>query len=149
MSGALAQPDAVSPGSTPRGRARIVLAGFGTVGRSVARVLQDLPQDVELVAVLDRRATMKRVDWLDDRVLWTESLDEALAAGADIVLLDNMPLERLREAAALCKGKALTEASGGVNETTIRAIAETGVDLISVGAITHSVTALDISLDWC
>lgn len=81
----------------------------------------------------------------------TEGLDqvrEALAASADIILLDNMDLETLREAVRLCNGRALTEASGGVNETTVRAIAETGVDLISVGALTHSVTAVDISLDW-
>lgn len=81
----------------------------------------------------------------------TESLEqvqEALDAGADVVLLDDMPLERLRQAVQLCRGRALTEASGGVNEETVRAIAETGADLISVGAITHSVTALDISLDW-
>jgi nicotinate-nucleotide pyrophosphorylase (carboxylating) len=80
-----------------------------------------------------------------------ETLDqvrEALDAGADILLLDNMPLDRLRQSVELCHGRALTEASGGVNETTVRAIAETGVDLISVGALTHSVTALDISLDW-
>ena len=73
---------------------------------------------------------------------------EALDAGADILLLDNMPLDRLREAVALCRGRALTEASGGVTEATVRAIAETGVDYISVGALTHSVTAMDISLDW-
>jgi len=81
----------------------------------------------------------------------TESLEqvrEALDAGADIVLLDNMDLQTLRAAVALCKGRALTEASGGVSEETVRAIAETGVDLVSVGALTHSVTALDISLDW-
>jgi len=81
----------------------------------------------------------------------TETLaqvEEALAAGADVLLLDNMPLERLREAVARCQGQALCEASGGVNEATVRAIAEAGVDLISVGALTHSVTALDISLDW-
>ncbi|MGV3722462.1 MAG: carboxylating nicotinate-nucleotide diphosphorylase [Actinomycetota bacterium] len=81
----------------------------------------------------------------------TETLaqvNEALAAGADIVMLDNMELETLRAAVELCRGKALSEASGGVNEKTVRAIAETGVDLISVGALTHSVTALDISLDW-
>lgn len=80
-----------------------------------------------------------------------ETLDqvrEALDAGADILLLDNMDLDTLREAVTLCRGRALTEASGGVHEGTVRAIAETGVDLISVGALTHSVTALDISLDW-
>ncbi len=77
-----------------------------------------------------------------------EQVDEALEAGADLLLLDNMDLDTLRRAVERCRGRALTEASGGVNETTVRAIAETGVDLISVGALTHSVTALDISLDW-
>jgi nicotinate-nucleotide pyrophosphorylase (carboxylating) len=77
-----------------------------------------------------------------------EMVREALDAGADIVLLDNMDLDTLRQGAALCKGRALSEASGGVNEETVRVIAESGVDLISVGALTHSVTALDISLDW-
>ncbi len=73
---------------------------------------------------------------------------EALEAGADILLLDNMSLETRREAVVLCRGRALTEASGGITEATVRAIAEVGVDFISVGALTHSVTALDISLDW-
>jgi nicotinate-nucleotide pyrophosphorylase (carboxylating) len=77
-----------------------------------------------------------------------EQVREALEAAADIVLLDNMDLETLRQAVSLCRGRALTEASGGVNEETVRAVAEAGVDLVSVGALTHSVTALDISLDW-
>jgi nicotinate-nucleotide pyrophosphorylase (carboxylating) len=77
-----------------------------------------------------------------------EQVAEALDAGADIALLDNMDLETLRQAVALCRGRALTEASGGINEATVRAVAEAGVDLISVGALTHSVTALDLSLDW-
>jgi nicotinate-nucleotide pyrophosphorylase (carboxylating) len=77
-----------------------------------------------------------------------EQVREALDAGADVVMLDNMDLDRMRQAVDLCRGRALTEASGGVNEQTVRSIAETGVDLISVGAVTHSVTALDISLDW-
>ena len=79
-----------------------------------------------------------------------ESVDEAreaLDAGAHILLLDNMGLDEMRQAATLAKGVALTEASGGINLETVRAVAETGVDLISVGALTHSVTALDISLD--
>ncbi len=67
--------------------------------------------------------------------------------GADIVLLDNMPPETLREAVEMVDGKILTEASGGVNLSSVREIAETGVDLISVGALTHSVRALDIGLD--
>ena len=72
---------------------------------------------------------------------------EAVQAGADIVMLDNMSLGQMREGAALCKGKALTEASGGVTLETVRAVAETGVDFVSSGAVTHSVRALDVSLD--
>src|SRR5579859_6931022 len=67
-----------------------------------------------------------------------EQVEQALAAGADIVLLDNMNLIQLRLAAQQAKGRAQTEASGGVTLATVRAIAETGVDFISVGAITHS-----------
>nr|WP_319586263.1 carboxylating nicotinate-nucleotide diphosphorylase [uncultured Desulfobulbus sp.] len=74
-------------------------------------------------------------------------VEEALAAGADMILLDNMTPEMLRQAVDLCKGKALTEASGGITEETIISIAEAGVDLISIGALTHSARALDISLD--
>ncbi|EJL47951.1 nicotinate-nucleotide diphosphorylase (carboxylating) [Brevibacillus agri] len=79
-----------------------------------------------------------------------ESLDqvrEALEAGADIIMLDNMSLETMREAVALIDGRAVVEASGGVNLETIGNIAKTGVDVISVGALTHSVKAFDISLD--
>jgi nicotinate-nucleotide pyrophosphorylase (carboxylating) len=72
---------------------------------------------------------------------------EAVAAGADIVLLDNMTPDQIRGAIALIDGQALTEASGGVNEETVAAIAQTGVDIISVGALTHSAIALDIGLD--
>lgn len=74
-------------------------------------------------------------------------VNEALAAGADIIMLDNMTAERMREAVGLIAGRALVEASGGVTEENIRAVAEAGVDLISVGALTHSVRSLDISLD--
>jgi nicotinate-nucleotide pyrophosphorylase (carboxylating) len=79
----------------------------------------------------------------------TETLDqvaEALAAGADIIMLDNMNAAAMREAVTLIDGRALVEASGGVNLETIRTIAETGVDIISVGALTHSVRAMDISM---
>ncbi len=74
-------------------------------------------------------------------------VEEAIAAGVDIVLLDNMSLDMLREAVELLDGQAAAEASGGVNEETVTAIAQTGVDIISVGALTHSAVALDISLD--
>ncbi len=76
-----------------------------------------------------------------------EQVHEAVKAGADILLLDNMKPDRLREAVAVIGGKARAEASGGVNEHTIAEIARTGVDLISVGALTHSAIALDIGLD--
>jgi len=77
-----------------------------------------------------------------------EQVDEALAAGADMLLLDNMPPTMLKAAVDRCRGHALTEASGGVNLSTLRAIAETGVDFISVGALTHSSPAADIALDF-
>jgi nicotinate-nucleotide pyrophosphorylase (carboxylating) len=71
---------------------------------------------------------------------------EAAASGADVVMLDNMSLEEMRQAVTLINHRAIVEASGGVNLNTIRAIAETGVDWISVGALTHSADALDISM---
>jgi len=71
---------------------------------------------------------------------------EALAAGADIIMLDNMSHEEMRAAVDLIGGRALVEASGGVNLESIREIAETGVDIISVGALTHSARAMDISM---
>ena len=76
-----------------------------------------------------------------------QEVQEALEAGAELLLLDNMTLQEMRSAVDLARGKAVIEASGGINLETARAIAETGVDLISVGALTHSVKALDISLD--
>ncbi|MBI2299087.1 MAG: carboxylating nicotinate-nucleotide diphosphorylase [Armatimonadetes bacterium] len=72
---------------------------------------------------------------------------EALAAGATALLLDNMPLDRLRDAVERCRGRAWTEASGGITLETVAAVADTGVDAISVGALTQSAPALDISLD--
>jgi nicotinate-nucleotide pyrophosphorylase (carboxylating) len=76
-----------------------------------------------------------------------EQLTEALGAGADTILLDNMPLDTLRAAVAQTAGRARLEASGGVTLDTVRAIAETGVDFISVGALTHSARSLDVSLE--
>ncbi len=75
-----------------------------------------------------------------------EEVAEALDAGADILLLDNMDLSQLRAAVELVDGRAVTEASGGVNLDTVREIAETGVRLISVGALTHSYRSVDISM---
>lgn len=77
-----------------------------------------------------------------------EQIEPAIRAGADRLLLDNMPPPVLREAVALVAGRVPTEASGGVNLETIRAIAETGVDFISVGRITQSAPAADIGMDY-
>ena len=77
-----------------------------------------------------------------------EQLEEALAAGADIIMLDNMSNEDMKKAVEIVAGRAITEASGNMGEKDLRAVAETGVDLISIGALTHSVKALDISLKF-
>lgn len=74
-------------------------------------------------------------------------VEQALAVHADIIMLDNMDPALMREAVEMIKGRALVEASGGISEETVVAVAKAGVDLISIGALTHSVKALDISLD--
>ncbi len=75
-----------------------------------------------------------------------DELREALAAKADVIMLDNMSPELMKEAVAITDGRALLEASGGITDETLRAAAESGVDIISVGALTHSVRAFDISM---
>jgi nicotinate-nucleotide pyrophosphorylase (carboxylating) len=105
------------------------LAVAGSVARAVGRLraATELPIEVEC-------------DTLDQ-------VEEAIAAGADAILLDNMGLEDLSRAVALARGRARLEASGGVTLETVRAVAETGVDEISIGALTHSAPALDVSLE--
>ncbi len=76
-----------------------------------------------------------------------EQLEEVLDAGADLVLLDNMSVERMSEAVRIASGRAILEASGGITLDTVGRVAATGVDIISVGALTHSATALDFGLD--
>ena len=76
-----------------------------------------------------------------------EQLEEVLKAGADLVLLDNMEPEQMQTAVRLASGRAIVEASGGITLETVRDVASTGVDIISVGALTHSAPALNISLD--
>jgi nicotinate-nucleotide pyrophosphorylase (carboxylating) len=77
-----------------------------------------------------------------------EQVADALAAGADIIMLDNMSPEQMRECVQIINGRAITEASGGINLSNVRAIAETGVDWISIGALTHSAPALNLALDF-
>lgn len=75
-------------------------------------------------------------------------LEQALDAGVSLVLLDNMAPEILSQAVAMCKGRAKTEASGGITPATVQAVAKTGIDFIAMGYLTHSTTALDIGLDF-
>jgi nicotinate-nucleotide pyrophosphorylase (carboxylating) len=77
-----------------------------------------------------------------------EELEAVIDAGADIVLLDNMTPELMRRAVDAATGRVLLEASGGITLETLRAVAESGVDLISVGWLTHSAPALDVGLDF-
>ena len=104
----------------------------GGIAPAVARLRAGLGHMVKIEVEVDR----------------LEQLEEALAQGVDTILLDNMALDDLRRAVALAKGKAVLEASGNVTLQTVRAIAETGVDYISSGAITHSAPNLDIGLDF-
>ena len=76
-----------------------------------------------------------------------KEVEEALTTKADIIMLDNFEIDEMKKAVKIINGKCKVEASGGVNLDTVKAIAETGVDFISVGALTHSVKALDISLE--
>lgn len=106
------------------------IAAAGGIATAVARARKHAPHTLKVeVEVRD-----------------LNEVGEALAAGADILLLDNMNLVQLQDAVKLVAGRALTEASGGVSLDTVQAIAETGVDLISVGALTHSYRSVDISM---
>jgi len=98
-------------------------------------------------AVWRARAGVGHLVKLEVEVDTLDQLDEALAGGVDVVLLDNMSLDTLREAVSRCRGRALTEASGGIRPENVRAVAETGVDLVSLGWLTHSAPALDVALD--
>ncbi|MDD5532639.1 MAG: carboxylating nicotinate-nucleotide diphosphorylase [Syntrophales bacterium] len=106
------------------------MAAAGGISKAVARARQGAPHTLKIEVEAGNIQEVK----------------EAAAAGADIIMLDNMDLEEMREAVRLIEGRALTEASGNVNLSNVKRIAETGVDFISVGAITHSAPAADISL---
>ncbi|MGE5504222.1 MAG: carboxylating nicotinate-nucleotide diphosphorylase [Actinomycetota bacterium] len=100
------------------------------------------------VAEAVRRAKVAGLPNVEVECDTLDQVHDAVEAGADIVLLDNMGPETLRQAVALVAKRCKTEASGGVTLETIRAIAETGVDFVSVGRITQSAPAADIGLDW-
>jgi len=98
-------------------------------------------------AVERARASVSHMVKIELEVDTLAQLDEALELGVDVILLDNMDLETLREAVRRAGGRALTEASGGIRPDDVRAVAETGVDLISLGWLTHSAPSLDVALD--
>jgi nicotinate-nucleotide pyrophosphorylase (carboxylating) len=98
-------------------------------------------------AIRRARAAVGHLMKVEVEVDGLDQLDEALAAGPDVIMLDNFTLPMLREAVDRTAGRVTLEASGGVNLETVRAIAETGVDVISVGALTHSAPVLDVGLD--
>ncbi len=108
------------------------IAAAGGVAAALERVFARLGHLVKVEVEVDSIAQLK----------------EALAFPVDAVLLDNMDRAALAEAVAIIAGRALAEASGGVSLENVREIAETGVDLISVGALTHSAPSLDLGLDW-
>jgi nicotinate-nucleotide pyrophosphorylase (carboxylating) len=108
------------------------IAAAGGIAQAVARLRAGLGHMVKIEVEVDTIA----------------QLQEALDEGVDVILLDNMALDELRRAVTMAKGKAVLEASGNVTLSTVRAIAETGVDTISSGAITHSAPNLDIGLDF-
>ncbi len=104
----------------------------GDVGKAVKRARELAPGGVKIEIECDR----------------LDQVERAVAAGADIVLLDNMPLEVMAECVRVVDGAAILEASGGVTLGTVRRIAETGVNWISIGALTHSAQSMDLALDF-
>ncbi|NPD67494.1 carboxylating nicotinate-nucleotide diphosphorylase [Lichenicola cladoniae] len=100
------------------------------------------------IAIERARASVGHLVKIEVEVDTLAQLDEALSVGMDAVLLDNMSLDMLRDAVRMVGGRAITEASGRVTPETAPGIAETGVDMISIGWLTHSVSVLDIGLDY-
>lgn len=97
-------------------------------------------------AVAAMRAKLGHMVKLEVETRNLDEVQQALDAGADIIMLDNMDCATMKQAVELTAGRALLEASGGITDETLRAVAQTGVDIISLGALTHSVKALDISM---
>lgn len=108
------------------------IAACGSITEAVRRVRARVPHTINVEVETDTLA----------------QVEECLACGVGVIMLDNMDLVTMRQAVALIDGRAIIEASGGVNLQTVRSIAETGVDIISVGALTHSAKACDIGMDW-
>lgn len=107
------------------------IAACGSIGEAVSRVRARAPHILRIEVEAESLAQVR----------------ECLDSGVDIIMLDNMGIDEMKEAVRLIGGRALVEASGGVTLETVRRIAETGVDFISVGRLTHSAPASDISMD--
>ncbi len=108
------------------------IAACGSITEAVRRLRSSIPHTLKIEVECD---TMAQVE-------------ECLSAKVEIIMLDNMDTDTMAEAVRLIGGRAVIEASGGINLETVRRIAETGVDIISIGALTHSAPAVDIGLDW-
>ena len=107
------------------------IVAAGGIGTAVALVRAHVGHTVKIEVEVDDLAQLR----------------ELLIVGADIVLLDNMSIDEIEDAVEMIDGRMIVEASGGIDRDTIRAVAETGVDVISVGALTHSAPSLDVALD--
>ena len=108
------------------------IAACGSIKEAVARVREQIPHTIRIEVETD---TLQQVQ-------------ECLECAVDIIMLDNMHVEMMAEAVQIINGRALVEASGGVNLETVEAIAGSGVDIISIGALTHSAPSCDIGMDW-
>jgi len=107
------------------------IAAVGSISKAVEKIRADVPHTVKIEVEVDD----------------LKGLEEAIRVGADAVLLDNMSVGEMRQAVSIAGGRVLLEASGGITLETIGEVAQTGVDLISVGALTHSARSVDISLE--
>ena len=108
------------------------IAACGSIQEAVQRVRRRVPHTIKIEVETDT----------------IEQVKECLSCGVDIIMLDNMDPETTREAVGIIAGKALVEASGGITLENVEAVAATGVDIISIGALTHSAPACDIGMDW-
>jgi nicotinate-nucleotide pyrophosphorylase (carboxylating) len=108
------------------------IAACGSITQAVQRLRDDIPHTIRIEVETDT----------------LEQVKECLTCGVDIIMLDNMSVELMKEAVGMIDGRALVEASGGVNLGSVEAIANSGVDIISIGALTHSVISCDIGMDW-
>lgn len=107
------------------------IKGVGSIAEAIEKARQNIPHTTKIEVEVEN----------------LDQLKEALEAKADIIMLDNMDVHHMKEAVAMTKGRAILEASGNITKERIKDIAATGVDIISVGALTHSVKAMDISLN--